>query len=87
MSSMPTHTYRNIDATALASLLGTDAEPFVLDVREPDEAEQWSIPGSVNVPLGSLEQRIDTLPTRSGDRHGLRGRWPVHTGRGVARES
>ena len=59
---MTTHTYRNIDAATLAGVLGTGDEPFVLDVREPDEVAQWSIPGSVNVPLGSLERELAALP-------------------------
>jgi glyoxylase-like metal-dependent hydrolase (beta-lactamase superfamily II)/rhodanese-related sulfurtransferase len=59
---MQTHTYRNIEAHALAAQLGTDDEPFVLDVRDPDEVAQWSIPGSVNVPLGNLEREVGSLP-------------------------
>jgi glyoxylase-like metal-dependent hydrolase (beta-lactamase superfamily II) len=55
-------TYRGIDAAELATRLGTDEEPFVLDVREPDEVAEWAIAGSVNVPLGQLADRIDAVP-------------------------
>jgi glyoxylase-like metal-dependent hydrolase (beta-lactamase superfamily II)/rhodanese-related sulfurtransferase len=54
--------YRDIDAAELAARLGTDDEPFVLDVREPDEAAEWAIPGSVNLPMRGLAERIVELP-------------------------
>jgi glyoxylase-like metal-dependent hydrolase (beta-lactamase superfamily II)/rhodanese-related sulfurtransferase len=37
-------------------------ELFLLDVREPDEVAEWQIPGAYNIPLGSLEQRLDEVP-------------------------
>lgn len=33
----------------------------ILDVRNPDEYEQGHIPGSLNIPLGDLEQRHEEL--------------------------
>lgn len=42
----------------LASRLGTENEPVVLDVRDPDEFDAWAIAGAVNVPLGELSDRI-----------------------------
>ena len=57
--------YRDLDAAELAARLGTADEPYLVDVREPDEFRAWSIPGAVNVPLGQLTQRIGELP---GDR-------------------
>jgi glyoxylase-like metal-dependent hydrolase (beta-lactamase superfamily II) len=54
--------FREIDADELAARLGTDDEPFVLDVREPEEAAEWAITGSVNVPLGQLADWIDAVP-------------------------
>ena len=56
------HAYRNLDAAELARRLGTDHEPFVLDVREPDEVAEWAIPASVNIPLGQLPDRVAELP-------------------------
>lgn len=35
---------------------------FLLDVREPDEVAEWQIPGVYNIPLGSLESRINEVP-------------------------
>ena len=55
--------YDEMTASELASLLGTNDEPFLLDVREPDEVEAWAIPGVVNIPLGQLEQRWSEIPT------------------------
>lgn len=37
-------------------------EIFLLDVREPWEAEEFSLPGSTLIPLGQLESRIEELP-------------------------
>ncbi len=54
--------YRDIDAAELAARLGTDDEPFVLDVREPDEVTEWAIPGSTNIPAGELAPRIGEVP-------------------------
>jgi glyoxylase-like metal-dependent hydrolase (beta-lactamase superfamily II)/rhodanese-related sulfurtransferase len=52
-----------LSAADLAALLGTEKEPFVLDVRQPEEVESWAIPGVVNVPLGDLPARLSELPT------------------------
>ena len=54
--------YRDMSASELAGRLGTPDEPFLLDVREPDEVAEWSIPGAVNIPLGHLQARTDELP-------------------------
>ena len=60
MTSAPT--YRDIDAAELAARLGTDDEPFVLDVREPEEVAEWVIAGAVNVPVRELGDRVAELP-------------------------
>lgn len=52
-----------LSAVHLATLLGTDDEPFLLDVRQPEEVAAWSIPGVVNAPLGELAGRLSELPT------------------------
>jgi len=51
--------------TAEELLEQLDGNVFVLDVREPDEFESWSIPGSVNVPLASVGGRLDDVPRSS----------------------
>jgi glyoxylase-like metal-dependent hydrolase (beta-lactamase superfamily II)/rhodanese-related sulfurtransferase len=39
-----------------------DTNLFLVDVREPDEVEAWSISGAHNFPLGSLESSISDVP-------------------------
>ena len=38
-------------------------EAFLLDVRQPNEFDAGSIPGSVNIPLGQLRSHLSELPT------------------------
>lgn len=54
--------YRNMSAAELAGRLGSDDEPFLLDVRDPHEVAEWAIPGAVNIPLGELGARAGELP-------------------------
>ena len=46
----------------LVATLDDNASLYLLDVREPDEVAEWKIPGVHNVPLGSLEERLDEVP-------------------------
>ncbi|MDE3087686.1 MAG: MBL fold metallo-hydrolase, partial [Acidobacteriota bacterium] len=52
-----------VSAVELAARLGTDREPCLLDVRQPEEVAAWAIPGALHVPLGELPGRLDELPT------------------------
>lgn len=54
--------YRDLDAAELAARLGTTAEPYLLDVREPSEFASWAIPSAVNIPLSELPARLDDVP-------------------------
>ncbi|NPV77123.1 MAG: rhodanese-like domain-containing protein [Anaerolineae bacterium] len=53
-----------------------EAGAFVLDVRQPEEWNQFHIPGATLIPLGELESRLDEIPAdqpvlvvcRSGNR-------------------
>ncbi len=54
--------YRDTDAAELAARMGTPDEPFVLDVREPEEFAVWSIPSAVNIPLAELGVRAAEVP-------------------------
>jgi len=51
-----------ISTDELLPLLDGDDSPFMLDVREVDEVAEWKIPGVYNIPLGSLEKRVDEIP-------------------------
>jgi len=53
-----------VDARAAAELLGSEAPPYLLDVREPWE---WAVSnlaeqGARLIPLGELEERIGEIP-------------------------
>jgi glyoxylase-like metal-dependent hydrolase (beta-lactamase superfamily II)/rhodanese-related sulfurtransferase len=52
----------SITTYELLPLLDTDDCPYMLDVREIDEVADWQIPGVHNIPLGTLEKRIDEVP-------------------------
>jgi rhodanese-related sulfurtransferase len=42
-----------------------EASIFLLDVREPEEFKQWSIEGSINIPLTELlseQKTLDKIP-------------------------
>ncbi|HEY5437418.1 MAG TPA: MBL fold metallo-hydrolase [Acidimicrobiales bacterium] len=52
----------SISTDELLPLLDGSACPYMLDVREPDEVADWQIPGVHNIPLGTLERRLDELP-------------------------
>lgn len=54
--------YRQLTASELASRLGSDRPPFVLDVRNPDEHAAWKIPTSINIPVTELADRLTELP-------------------------
>jgi glyoxylase-like metal-dependent hydrolase (beta-lactamase superfamily II)/rhodanese-related sulfurtransferase len=50
-----------IDGSDLVAHLD-DANLYLVDVREPDEVAEWSIPGVHNYPLDSLASRVDEIP-------------------------
>lgn len=50
---------RTISPTDLAAL-GADA--LIIDVREPDEFTDARVTGAVNIPLGTLSERLDEVP-------------------------
>lgn len=50
-----------ISTEELIPLLEAPSETFLLDVREPDEWEDWRIEGTVNIPLGQLERRLNEV--------------------------
>jgi rhodanese-related sulfurtransferase len=41
---------------------GLPEDVFLLDVREPHEHAEQRVPGSVNIPIGELRQRLHELP-------------------------
>lgn len=52
----------NITAAELARLLASEAPPFLLDVREPEEYYQGHLPGATLIPLSQVVARAGLLP-------------------------
>jgi glyoxylase-like metal-dependent hydrolase (beta-lactamase superfamily II)/rhodanese-related sulfurtransferase len=58
----PVSAAKSISVNELLPLLDDPGDWFLLDVREPDEVAQWRIPGSFNVPLAQLADRLNEVP-------------------------
>lgn len=52
-----------IDSAQLQSMQKSGEKFTLIDVREPDEVAQGAIAGSVALPRGQLEYKIDTITT------------------------
>lgn len=44
------------------AVLKRDAGAFILDVRQPEEWNEFHVPDSTLIPLGELASRVDELP-------------------------
>ena len=55
--------WKDIDAAEAQRLLGSDAKPFLLDVRTPDETRAGIIPGATLIPMDQLQERQSELPS------------------------
>ncbi|GAB2461543.1 molybdenum cofactor biosynthesis protein MoeB [Hymenobacter qilianensis] len=51
-----------ITAPELAELLASEAPPFLLDVREPEEYYRFHLPGATLIPLSQVVARASLLP-------------------------
>ncbi len=55
--------YWGMPATSLAKAMASDAKPFLIDVRTPQEIKDaGTIEGSVNIPMRDLAKNLDKLP-------------------------
>jgi rhodanese-related sulfurtransferase len=54
--------YAEVTPDEIRARLSKGEEVFLLDVREPDEVQEWAYPIGVNIPLGQLGARVDELP-------------------------
>ena len=54
--------YSEVTPDEIRDRLAQGEEVYLLDVREPDEVEEWAYPIGVNIPLGQLSARVDELP-------------------------
>jgi rhodanese-related sulfurtransferase len=60
--TLVTMSYAEVAPDEIRARLSRGEEVFLLDVREPDEVEEWAYPIGVNIPLGQLGSRVDELP-------------------------
>lgn len=51
---------QRMQASELSAYL-KNSEPLLVDVREPWEFEICNLPGSVNFPMGQIEQHLETI--------------------------
>ncbi len=52
----------SISTSELVPLLDADERLYLLDVRDPDEVADWQIPGVHNIPLRTLDGRVEEVP-------------------------
>jgi len=79
-------TYREHPVTDYTTALGTNGQ--LIDVREPDEVAEGTLPGAVNIPLGDLPDRVSeieknrpvVLLCRSGGRSGQASQFLTDSG-------
>ena len=53
---------KDVDAEHLTQMIKGKNPPYIIDVREPVEYEEFHIDGAVNIPLGQIEAAASTLP-------------------------
>ncbi len=78
--------YREHPVTDYQTAVGANGQ--LVDVREPDEVAEGSLPGAVNIPLGTLPDRVGELDRsrpvillcRSGGRSGKAAQFLVDSG-------
>jgi rhodanese-related sulfurtransferase len=78
--------HREINVNDFERAVGTDGQ--LVDVREPAELATGTLPGAVNIPLGSLPVRLGELDRgrpvvlfcRSGARSGRAAAWLAQQG-------
>lgn len=55
--------YQNISTKDLQWIIQNEKDFVLVDVREPYELEETGyLPGAVNIPVGQVEQKLNTLP-------------------------
>ena len=54
--------YTEVSPDDVRARLARGEDVFLLDVREPDEVDEWAYPIGANIPLGQLGDRLGELP-------------------------
>ena len=78
--------YRELPVTDYEAAVGANGQ--LIDVREPDEVAEGTLPGAVNIPLGDLPDRVGEIDRsrpvillcRSGGRSGKAAQFLVDNG-------
>jgi adenylyltransferase/sulfurtransferase len=60
--SLPDPALPSIPVETLAARLAAGEAPFILDVRQPEEEAEGTIPGALLIPLATLPDRLAELP-------------------------
>lgn len=53
---------KSIGADELRAKLAEGAKVLIIDVREPADAADGSLPGAMNIPLTNLQERMKDIP-------------------------
>jgi len=53
---------RSIGADEIGAKLAEGAKVLIVDVREPADAVDGSLPGAINIPLTKLQERMKDIP-------------------------
>jgi rhodanese-related sulfurtransferase len=53
---------KSIGADELRAKLAEGAKVLIVDVREPADAVDGSLPGAINIPLTKLQERMKDIP-------------------------
>lgn len=53
---------KNLSSEQFQTELKGNSQKILIDVREPSEVKQGSIPGAVNIPLSELNKRAHEIP-------------------------
>ncbi len=61
-SNQGTAEVQEVTAQELRQMLESPEPPYVLDVREPFELAQGVVPGSTNIPMNAVPERLQDLP-------------------------
>lgn len=57
-----TPTYKEVNAQELIKMMASKNPPYVIDVRDPVEFQEFHMEGAINIPLGSIAGSVSTLP-------------------------
>jgi len=60
--TVPAATSKDITSAEAKAIIARNKNTFILDVRTPQERSQGFIPGSVLIPIDTIEKRLNEVP-------------------------